>query len=84
MYKRQGELDRTVARMVTHLQRETDSVLGRALQYGVHEVQRGDPSLSQQLPSRLAEVTEEQIRAAAAALTANRRATVEVVPGGNS
>ena len=29
-------------------------------------------------------LTEDQIRAAAAALTANRRATVEVVPGGNS
>lgn len=79
-----GELERTVARMVTHLLRETDSVLGRALQYAVHEAQRGDPALSRELPRRLGEVTQAQVQAAAATLTASRRATVEVVPGGNS
>jgi len=77
-----GELDRTVARMSTHLLREADTVLGRALYYAVHEQQRSDPALSHELPHRLAEVTAEQVRAAAAALTTARRATVEVVPGG--
>jgi zinc protease len=57
-------------------------VLHRALQCAVHEQQRGDPGLSSQLPARLAEVTEEAVRSAAATLTVNRRATVEVVPGG--
>jgi predicted Zn-dependent peptidase len=77
-----GELDRTVARMSTHLLREMDAVLNRALQYAVHEQQRADPALSHDLPRRLAEVTADQVQTAAAALTANRRATVEVVPGG--
>jgi len=77
-----GELERTVARMSTHLLRDTDTVLQRALQCAVHEQQRGNPGLSYELPARLAEVTEEQVRAAAATLSTNRRATVEVVPGG--
>jgi predicted Zn-dependent peptidase len=77
------ELARTVARMSTHLLRETDSVLGRALQYAVHEEQRANPGLSHELPGLLAAVTADEVRAAAATLTANRRATVEVIPGGN-
>ena len=79
-----GELARTVARMSTHLLRDTDAVLNRALRYAVHEQQRSDPAFGNDLPARLTEVTEEQIRAAAATLTADRRATVEVVPGGGS
>jgi predicted Zn-dependent peptidase len=77
-----GELERTVARMATHLLRDTDTVLQRVLQYAVHEQQRAEPALSHSLPQRLTEVTPEQVQAAAAALTSNRRATVEVVPGG--
>ncbi len=77
-----GELARTVARMSTHLLRDTDTVMQRVLQYAVHEQQRADPALSHDLPRRLAEVTEEQVRAAAAALSPGRRATMEVVPGG--
>jgi predicted Zn-dependent peptidase len=76
-----GELDRTVARMSTHLLRDTDTVLNRALHCAVHEQQRSDPALSHDLPRRLAEVTGEQVRTAAASLATNRRATVEVVPG---
>jgi hypothetical protein len=79
-----GELERTVARMSTHLLRDTDTVLHRALQCAVHEQQRADPALSAELPVRLAEVTAEQVRAAAATLSASRRATVEVVPGGGA
>jgi len=79
-----GELDRTVARMSTHLLRDTDTVLNRALQYAVHEQQRGEPGLTHTLPQRLAEVTADQVRAAAATLVPGRRATVEVVPGGGA
>jgi zinc protease len=80
----EGELARTQARMVTHLLRDTDAVLGRAMQLAVLEVQRGEPGLINELPRLVGEVTEEQIRAAAASLTVNRRATVEVVAGGAS
>jgi predicted Zn-dependent peptidase len=77
-----GELARTQARMVTHLLRDTDAVLGRAMQMAVLEVQRGEPELLNELPRLVGAVTEEQIRAAAASLTVARRATVEVVAGG--
>ena len=80
----EGELARTQARMVTHLLRDTDAVLGRAMQLAVLEVQRGAPGLLNELPRLVGEVTEEQIRAAAASLTVARRATVEVIAGGAS
>ncbi|GIJ50123.1 peptidase M16 [Virgisporangium aliadipatigenens] len=80
-----GELARTQARMATHLLRDTDSVLGRALQMAVLEVQRGAPELLAELPRLLSEVTEEQVTAAAATLVPERRATVEVIAeGGNN
>ncbi|WP_326562664.1 M16 family metallopeptidase [Micromonospora sp. NBC_01796] len=77
-----GELARTQARMATHLLRGTDAVLGRALQMAVLEQQRGAPELINDLPRLLGEVTEEQVRAAAATLRPERRAAVEVIPGG--
>jgi predicted Zn-dependent peptidase len=69
-----GELARTVARMSTHVLRDADTVLNRALQYAVHEQQRSDPSVAHELPRLLAEVTDDQVRAAAAALVPARRA----------
>ena len=45
-----GELARTQARMATHLLRDTDAVLGRAMQMAVLEVQRGDPGCSTTCP----------------------------------
>lgn len=78
-----GELARTQARMATHLLRETDAVLGRALRMAVLELQRGNPALLNDLPHLISEVTEEQIRSAAATLRPHRRASIEVVPGGN-
>jgi len=77
-----GELDRTVARMSARLLREMDTILNRVLLHAVHEQQRGEPELAHDLPSRLAEVTADQVQAAAATLAPRRRATVEVVPGG--
>jgi zinc protease len=76
-----GELARTQARMATHLLRDTDAVLGRALPMAVLEQQRGRPELLNDLPRLVGEVTEAQIVAAAATLRPERRATVEVVPG---
>jgi zinc protease len=77
-----SELARTQARMATHLLRDTDAVLGRALQMAVLEQQRAEPALINELPRLVAEVTEEQVVAAAATLVPSRRAAVEVVAGG--
>jgi predicted Zn-dependent peptidase len=79
-----GELERTQARIATHLLRDTDAVLGRALPMAVLELQRGRPELLNELPKLIGEVTEAQIKAAAAALRPENRATVEVVPGANA
>jgi zinc protease len=76
-----GELARTQARMATHLLRDTDAVLGRALRMAVLEQQRGEPALLNELPRLVGEVTEAQIREAAAVLRPQRRASIEVVPG---
>jgi zinc protease len=76
-----GELARTQARMATHLLRDTDAVLSRTLRMAVLEQQRGEPGLLNELPALLGAVTEEQIRAAAATLRPQRRATIEVIPG---
>ena len=78
------ELARTQARMATHLLRDTDAVLGRALRMSVLELQRGEPDLLNDLPHLIASVTEEQIRSAAAILRPHRRATIEVQPGSAS
>jgi zinc protease len=78
----EGELARIQARMATHLLRDTDAVLGRALRMAVLEQQRGEPGLLNHLPRLVGEVTEDQIRAAAGALQPHRRASVEVIAGG--
>jgi zinc protease len=80
----EGELARTVARMSTHLLREADTALSRALQHAVLEQQRGDAGLAEALPGLLAGVTGEQVRAAAASMVPARRAVVEVIPGGGA
>ena len=79
-----GELARTVARMSTHLLRDADTVLNRALHHAVIELQRGDATFAGQIPGMLAEVTEAEVRAAAAALVPARRAVVEVVAEGGA
>jgi zinc protease len=73
-----GELARTQARIATHMLRELDPVLGRALRMAVLELQRGDASVMNELPKLIGQVTDEQVVAAAARLTADRRATIEV------
>ncbi|MDT4991978.1 MAG: zinc protease [Actinoplanes sp.] len=76
-----GELTRTQARMATHLLRDTDAVLGRALPMAALEQQRGRPELLNELPRLVGEVTDAQIVAAAATLRPERRATIELIPG---
>ena len=78
-----GELARTQARMATHILRESDAVLGRALRMAVLEQQRGDASVMNDLPHLIGAVTEEQVVAAAAAMRPERRASVEVKVGAN-
>ena len=67
-----GELARTQARMATHLLRDTDAVLGRALRMAVLEQQRGDAGADQRPARLIGEVTEEQVGAAAATLRPQR------------
>jgi len=76
------ELARTQARMATHLLRDTDAVLGRALQMAVLQQQRGAPDLVNDLPRLVGEVTEKQVVEAAATLVPSRRACVDVEAGG--
>lgn len=78
------ELARTQARMATHLLRGTDLVISRTLTMGVLEVVHADPALINSLPRMLGEVTAEQVVHAAATLRRDRRAAIEVVPGGAS
>ncbi|HEY1175807.1 MAG TPA: pitrilysin family protein [Phytomonospora sp.] len=77
------ELARVQARIATHLLRDDDSVLNRALHLATYEIQRGDAGLAGELPRQLGEVTPEQVVAAAATLRPQRRAAIEVIPGGD-
>jgi zinc protease len=76
-----GELERVRSRLVAQIFRDVDPVLGRTLALAAFEQQHGRADLLMELPGRLAEVTEDQIRAAAATLIPDRRATLELVPG---
>lgn len=77
---RPGERERTVARLTARFLREVDSVLGRAQRMAVFEQQRDRAELVNELPSLLAAVTDEQVVAAAATLTAATRTVLELRP----
>ena len=77
----EGELARVQARMATHILRDYDAVLGRALKMAVLEQQRGDATVMNELPKLIGDVTSEQIVAAAATLRPHRRASMEVLVG---
>ncbi|HEX6755688.1 MAG TPA: pitrilysin family protein [Mycobacteriales bacterium] len=77
-----GELDRVRARILAQLFREVDPVLGRTLSLATFELIHGRAELLAELPARLADVTGEQVREAAAALRPDRRAVLELIPGG--
>jgi predicted Zn-dependent peptidase len=77
-----AEVARTVARMTARYLRDVDPVLGRATHAAVFEQQRGRAELLNDLPALLAEVTAEQVVAAATTLRQDNRAVLELRPGG--
>ena len=78
------ELRRAQARMIATFVRETDPVVDRAQRLAVFELQRAYPTLLNELPLLIADVTADQLRAAAARLLPDRRASIEVIPGAAS
>ncbi len=77
-----GELDRVRTRLVSVILRDLDAVISRALELAKFELVHGRAELIAELPGRLAAVTEADIKAAAAELTPQRRAVLELVAGG--
>jgi zinc protease len=77
-----GELDRVRIRLTSVLLREMDAVISRALNFAKFELVFGRAELIEDLPPRLATVTADELRTAAAALRPERRAVVELIPGG--
>jgi zinc protease len=79
-----GELTRTQARMAAYHFAQFEGVLRRGLAMAAMEQQRGRAELVGELPNLLAKVTSEQVVTAAASLRPDRRAVLEIVPGGNA
>ena len=75
------ELARQVARWSAALHHEDDRVMYRMLGLGARELLFGRAELALELPDRLAAVTPDQVRDAAAALRAQGRAVLIVEPG---
>jgi predicted Zn-dependent peptidase len=77
-----GELDRVRTRLVSVAFRELDAVMSRTLELAKFELLHGRAELITEIPARLAAVTEESVRQAAAALAPDRRAVLELIAGG--
>lgn len=77
-----GELDRVRTRVTATLLRELDPVMSRTLSFAKFELIHGDAGLVAQIPQRLAAVSEDAVRAAAAALRPDSRAVLELIAGG--
>ena len=75
------ELARQVARWSAALHHEDDRVMYRMLGLGARELLYGRAELALELPAKLAAVTPEQVRAAAADLRSQGRAVLIVEPG---
>jgi predicted Zn-dependent peptidase len=78
------ELDRVRTRIVSVSLRELDAVMNRTLELAKFELLHGRAELITELPARLAEVSEDAVRAAAAALQPDRRAVLELIAGGGA
>jgi predicted Zn-dependent peptidase len=76
-----GELSRVVTKLAATIFREMDQVMNRSLEFAKFELLFDDASLVLRLPVLLAQVTDADIRAAAARLSPSRRAVVELIPG---
>jgi zinc protease len=79
-----GELDRVRTRFVSVSLRELDAVMTRTLELAKFELLHGRAELITELPERVAAVSEDEVRAAAAALQPDRRAVLELIAGGGS
>jgi zinc protease len=77
-----GELARIQARIAASLLTRLDFVLGRTLAMASLEQQRQDPALVAGLAALIGAVTADQVVAAAATLRPDRRARLDLVPGG--
>ena len=77
-----GELERVRTRTVSVLFRDLDAVLSRALEFAKFELIFGRAELISELPDRLTAVTGADVQAAAAALSPEGRAVVELIAGG--
>ena len=62
--------------------RDLDAVISRTLEFAKFELIHGRAELVAELPERLAAVSEDNIRAAAAALRPDNRAVLELIAGG--
>ncbi|MGI8666417.1 MAG: M16 family metallopeptidase [Jatrophihabitans sp.] len=78
------ELDRVRVRLASIVSRELDQVINRSLEFAKFELLFDDASTILRLPDLLARVTDADIRAAAARLTPDSRAIVELIPGATS
>jgi zinc protease len=76
------ELNRIQARLAAHQLRELDAVVGRSVVMAGLELMHDDAGQVNELSRLVGEVTADQVAAAAATLRPERRASVEVVPGG--
>ena len=77
-----GELDRFRTRLVTTWLRELDSVLNRTLAFAKFELILGSAEIALDVPRRLAEITDDDVRRAAATLRPETRTVLELIPGG--
>jgi predicted Zn-dependent peptidase len=64
--------------MTARYLRDIDPVLGRATHAAIFEQQRGRPELLNELPALLAQVTPDEVVAAAATLRRDNRAVLEL------
>ncbi len=77
-----GELDRVRTRLVSVLLRDLDSVTSRTLNLAKYELIHGRAELAEELPVRIAALTDADISSAAATLRPERRAVLELIAGG--
>lgn len=78
------ELARVRARWIADLHRDHDRIISRTLAYGSAELLHGGAELVGRLPELVAEVSADDVAAAAKAKRADSRAVLEVVVGSES
>jgi len=76
-----AELERVVARLESAILQGSDHVLSRTLSMAAFEQQRGRAELVGELAGHVAQVTPEQVRAAAATLRPDNRARLDLLAG---